>query len=171
MMKRNLYLGLLVFGIALLALAVAAPNFSGTWIRDKAKSDPMGMGRPGGGGGGGGQAPDVEVTLTIKQDANSFETATQRGDRPPTEAKYTLDGKESTNAMGRGGSTVSKAKLSGDTLVIEGVRKFSGPNGDTEMPFKEEYSLSADGKVLTVISTSSNPQGEQQTRKQVYNKK
>jgi hypothetical protein len=168
MMKRNLCLGLLVFGIVLLALAMAAPNFSGTWVRDKAKSDPMGMGRPGGGGGGG-QAPDVEITLTIKQDANSFEVATQRGERT-SEAKYTLDGKENTNATGRG-STVSKSKWNGDVLVLEGVRKFSGPNGDMEMPFKDEYSLSADGKVLTVKSTSNNPQGEQQTRKQVYNKK
>jgi hypothetical protein len=167
MMKRNLCLGLLVFGIVLLALAMAAPNFSGTWVRDKAKSDPMGMGRPGGGGGG--QAPDVEVTLTIKQDANSFELATQRGERT-SEAKYTLDGKENTNATGRG-STVSKSKWNGDVLMLEGVRKFSGPNGDMEMPFKDEYSLSADGKVLTVKSTSNNPQGEQQTRKQVYNKK
>jgi hypothetical protein len=169
MMKRNLYLGLLVFGIALLALAVAAPNFSGAWIRDKAKSDPMGMGRPGGGGGGG-QAPDVEVTLTIKQDANSFETSTQRGDRPPRETKYTLDGKENTTTTQRG-STVSKSKWNGDVLVIEGVQKFTNQAGDAmEMKFKDEYSLSADGKVLTVTNTSSGPQGER-TSKQVYNKK
>lgn len=169
MMKRNLSLVLLVFGIGLLALAVAAPNFSGTWVRDKAKSDPPGMGRPGGGGGGG-QAPDVEITLTIKQDANTFEVATQRGDRPPMEAKYTLDGKENSNTTGRG-STVSKSKWSGDKLTIEGVRKFSGPNGEMEMPFKEEYSLSADGKALTVTSTTTPPQGEPRTSKQVYNKK
>ncbi len=160
-MKRRLCLGLLVFGIALLALAVAAPNFSGTWVRDKAKSDPM-MGR------GGGQAPDIEITLTIKQDANNFEVTTQRGERT-SEAKYTLDGKENKNTMGRG-ETISKSKWNGDTLMIEGVRKFSGPNGEMEMQFKEGYALSADGKVLTVTSTMTSPQGER-TFKQVYNKK
>jgi len=163
-MKRISFLAF-ALGIGLLALAVAAPNFTGTWVRDKAKSDQM-MGR----GGGGGQAPDMEVTLTIKQDANSLEVTTQRGDRPPAETKFTLDGKENTNTPGRG-STVSKSKWNKDTLVIEGTRKFSGPNGDMEMPFKEEYSLSADGKVLTVTTTSATPQGDQRTSKQVYNKK
>lgn len=160
MMKRHLGLGLLVFGIALLAIAVAAPNFSGMWVRDKAKSDPMRMGGP----GGGGQPPDFEVTLTIKQSDNEFEVATQRGERN-SEAKYTLDGKENKNAMGRG-EAVSKSKWNGDTLVIEGVRQF----GEREMQFKEVYALSADGKVLTVTSTMNSPQGER-TSKQVYNKK
>ncbi len=160
MMKRHLVLGLLVFGIALLALAVAAPDLSGVWVRDKAKSDPMRMGGP----GGGGQAPDFEVTLTIKQSGNNFEVATQRGERN-FEAKYTLDGKENKNTMGRG-ETVSKSKWDGSTLVIEGVRQF----GDREMQFKEAYALSDDGKVLTVTSTTNTPQGER-TSKQVYNKK
>jgi hypothetical protein len=156
MMKRHLCSALLVFGIALLALAVAAPDFSGTWVRDKQKSDPL-MGR-------GGQAPDMEITLTIKQTADSFDVATQRGERS-SEAKYTLDGKENKNTMGRG-ETVSKSKWDGDTLVIEGVRKF----GDMEMQFKEAYALSGDGKVLTVTSTMTSPQGER-TSKQVYSKK
>ncbi len=157
-MKRYLGLGLLAFGFALLALAVAAPDFSGTWVRDKAKSDPM-MGRP-----GGGEPPDMEVTMNIKQDANSLEIETQRGERS-SKVKYTLDGKENTNPMGRG-EVVSKSKWNGDTLVLEGVRKF----GDREMPFKESYTLSADGKVLTVTSTRPSPDGER-TVKQVYNKK
>ncbi|HYK88239.1 MAG TPA: hypothetical protein VE398_05690 [Acidobacteriota bacterium] len=163
MMRRHLYTGLLVFVIALLALALAAPNFSGTWVRDKTQSDPMMGGR------GGGQAMDMEVTLTIKQDGNNFEVATQRGERN-SEAKYTLDGKENKNSTGRG-ETISKSRVEGDKLLIEGVRKMTRQSGETmEMKFSEEYSLSADGKVLTVKSTATTPQGER-TSKQVYNKK
>ncbi len=162
-MKRNLSAAFLIFGVILLALAVAAPNFSGTWVRDKAKSDPMGFGRR-----GGEAPPDIEVTMTIKQEGNAFDVSTQRGDRT-MDSKYTLDGKETTNTTGRG-STVSKANWDGDNLVIDGTRKFSGPNGEMEMKFKEVYSLSADGKTLTVTSTNSTPNGER-TSKQVYNKK
>ncbi len=153
----------MVFGIAFLALAVAAPNFSGVWIRDKTKSDPLMMGRR-----GGGEEADVEVTLTIQQADNNFEVARQMGERTAT-SKYTLDGKENTNTMGRG-EAVSKSKWDGDKLAIEGTRKFSGPNGEMEMQFREVYALSPDGKVLTVTSTMTSPRGER-TSKQVYNKK
>ena len=165
MMKRHLSLGLWVFGIVLLALAIAAPNFSGVWVRDKAKSDPLMMGRP---GGGGEAPPDIEVTLTIKQTDNNFEVTTQRGERS-SEAKFTLDGKENKNTTGRG-ETISKSRWNADTLVIDGVRKFSGPNGDMEIQFKEVYAVSPDGKVLTVTSTMNSPRGER-TSKEVYNKK
>jgi hypothetical protein len=46
----------------------------------------------------------------------------------------------------------------------------STQRGDFEIPIKEEYTISADGKVLTIASTRSGRQGEQ-TTKQVYNKK
>ncbi len=38
-----------------------------------------------------------------------------------------------------------------------------------EMKTREERSLSADGKVLTIVTTRSNPQGDR-TSKQVFNK-
>ncbi len=148
--------------IGLLALAVAATDFSGTYVRDNSKSDPM-MG--GGRRGEGGPPPVVEVTLTIKQAANTFDVTTKRGDRT-TEAKYTLDGKENKNTMGRG-ELVTKSSWDGDKLVVQGSQKFTTPNGEMEMQLKEVYSL--EGNVLTVTSTRNTPQGER-TSKQVYNK-
>jgi hypothetical protein len=177
-MKKGIIAVCLVLALCLLAVAATAPNFSGTWIRDKAKSDPMGMGGPGGRGGPGGPggpppggAPpaDIEVTVKVNQQGNVFQVTTMRGDRS-TEMNYTLDGKENTNPSQRG-NFVSKSKWNASTLVIEGVRKFSGQNGEMQINSKEEWSLSADGKVLTVMTTTTgSPMGDRK-QKQVYNKK
>jgi hypothetical protein len=45
----------------------------------------------------------------------------------------------------------------------------SGPNGDMQVTSKEVRSLSADGKTMTVVTTSQGPNGET-TRKMVYDK-
>jgi hypothetical protein len=161
----------------------AGINFSGTWVRDKDKSDPPMMGgrgggggqRPGGGGpgGGGGRAmADAQITLVLKQTDNELSLTrkiTAGGqERPPVEQKFTLDGKENTNTSQRG-ELKSKSKWAKDKLVVEGTQKVTTPNGEFEMEIKDEYSLSADGKVLTVSTTRTTPGGEQ-TSKQVYNK-
>jgi len=164
-------------GVLILSLAVAAGvNLSGTWVRDKEKSDPMGMGRGGGrpGGGGGGAPADMEVTLQMTQTDNELTVVrkvTAGGqERPPVEQKFTLDGKENTNPSGmRGGEMTSKSKWDKDKLIISGTSKVNTQQGEFEIQSTEEYSLSADGKVLTVSTTRSTPMGEQ-TSKQVYNK-
>src|SRR5437867_1269424 len=184
-MKRRIGIGTaVVLALAVLALA-AGPNLSGTWARDKDKSDPMGMfgGRGGGGGGGGGRpggggpGGPQEVTLVLKQTDNELSLTRKASmggqERPAVEQKFTLDGKESVNSMpGRGGQTTqvqSKAKWNKDKIVIDGVRNVSTPNGDFEVTTKDEYSLSSDGKVLTVTTTTSTPQNDN-TAKQVYTK-
>lgn len=169
-MKRASAVVLLVLGLSLLSLAAA--DFSGTWVFDKAKSDPIRMGR---GGDAGGPPPDIEVTLTIRQAGNELQISrnTTMGSNPPrtTEQKFTLDGTENKNPapMGRG-EMVSKSKWNNDVLVIEGSRKVSTPNGDFDIKSKDEYALSDGGKVLTITSTMSSQQGER-TSKQVFNKK
>ncbi len=169
MKRRIALLGLLALGIAL--VAVAASDMSGTWVLDKAKSDPIRMGR---GGDAGGPPPDVNITLVIKQTADQVaisRTMSMGGNDRTTDQKFTLDGKESKNpAGGRGGEFIAKAKLSDDKLAIEGTQKMSTPNGDFEIGVKDEYTLSTDGKVLTITSTRSTPQGDR-TSKQVFNKK
>ena len=168
MKGRLTVLSLLALGLVL--VAAAASNLSGTWILDKTKSDPVRMGR---GGDSGGPRPDVNITLVIKQTANDLaitRTMSMAGNDRTSEQKFTLDGKESTNpsSMGRGEFT-GKAKMNNGRLVIEGIQKMSTPNGDFEIGVKDEFSLSEDGKVLTINSTRSTPMGDR-TSKQVYNK-
>ena len=166
-MKKSKIVGTVCVISALLAVwALAAPDFSGTWVLDASKSDQMGMGRRGGG-------IPPNITLTIKQSGNELSITREiemGGNQRSSEAKFTLDGKENTNSgmMGRG-EMVSKSRWEGDNLVIEGTQKISSQRGEMEIATKEIYSLSADGKVLTITTTRTTPQGER-TTKQVYNK-
>ncbi len=173
-MKRHIAtLSALVLCLGLVAFAAEGKaDLSGTWALDKAKSDPIRMGR-GGPGGGGGQAPNIDITLVIKQTDNELNVTRKvnfNGQDRSVEQKFSLDGSENTNtaAMGRG-ELKSKTKWKKDKLVTEGTQQVSTPNGDFEIGMIEEYSLSEDGKVLTIKTTRSSPQGEN-TSKQVFNK-
>lgn len=181
MKRSNLIMTVSIMTLFVAATMLAAGvNFSGTWVRDKDKSDPMqmggrGPGGPGGGGqrpGGGGGMANAEITLVLKQTGDDFlltrKIVAGGQERPPIEQKFTLDGKENVNSSGRG-ELKSKSKWNKDKLVIEGSQKVNTPNGEFEIEIKDEYSLSADGKVLTVTTTRTTPGGEQ-TAKQVYNK-
>lgn len=165
--------------LGLVALAADSnTDFSGTWVLDKQKSDPVRLGRggpggPGGPGGGGGQPADIDITLVVKQTDNELSVTRKvnfNGQDRSIDQKFTLDGSQNTNpaAMGRG-ELKSKTKLKKDKLVIEGTQQVTTPNGDMEIGSVEEYSLSEDGKILTIKSTRSTPQGER-TSKQVFNK-
>ena len=157
-MKRTLLLGLLVLG--LVAVVVAAADFSGTWVLNKEKSDQQ----PGRGGGPAGPPPDQ--TLVIKQSGNDLSmtrTMNMGGqERTMPEVKYTLDGKE-VKSEGRGGPSVAKATVEGDTIVIATTRTTQ----QGEMTTKEVYALSDGGKVLTITRTM----GDRPATKQVFDKK
>jgi hypothetical protein len=181
--------GLCLFA-AMASIALAAVDFTGAWVLDTAKSDTMRMGggfgggnRPGGRPPEGGRmgsragrpgAADFKVTLNIKQAGNTLSVKRVFGEGRSTEMNYTLDGKENKHAvqgaMGRGGESITRSKWKGDVLIIEGTQKLSTPRGDFDIEIKEEYALSAGGKVLTVTTTRTTPDREQ-IFKQVYNRK
>jgi hypothetical protein len=164
-MKKSFLLFAIVIGFVVFAMAAA--DFSGTWVLDPSKSDQQmgrgGAGGPGGGGvtGGGGGRGGGSQEITIKM--SPAEMTITRG---TNETKYVLDGKENTSTT-QGGELKYKATWDGGTLTIAGTR--TSQRGG-ERPMKEAYSLSADGKVLTIASTRSGQQGET-TTKRVYNKK
>jgi hypothetical protein len=171
MTRRIGVVGSLTIALVMTALA-AAPNFSGTWILDKEKSDPLPFG---GRRGGGAQGGPTDVTLIIKQTDNELVLIRKMnigGEERTSESKHTLDGKENTNpGFGRGGGeVVSKTKWDKDKLVTEGKRKVSFQGNEFEITTREVRSLSADGNTMTVETTNTTPQGERTTR-QVYNKK
>jgi hypothetical protein len=157
-MKKALLL--FALGIGLVAIAVAGIDFSGTWVFDASKA-PQG-GPPGGGGGGGRGFGGGDMTIT--QTGNELTIAQMRGENK-VETKYVMDGAEhSAEAMG--GTMKYKAVLSGDTVAITGTR--TTQRG--ESPINTKYTLSADGKVLTVTNVM-NMGGEERTMTSVYNKK
>ena len=156
-MKKALLL--LAIGLCLSAIAFAGIDFSGTWVFDAAKSD-----QPGGGGGGGGRGGGPPTDLTIKQTGTELTITTTMGENT-IETKYVMDGADHTNTS-QMGDLKYKAVLSSDTMTVTGTR--TTQRGD--QPVKVAYTLSADGKVLTVATTRQGQSGET-VRKQVYNKK
>jgi hypothetical protein len=171
----------MVLGIALSGLpfvAMAAPNFSGSWVQDNAKSErvpePLWLTRaPAGGRGGGGRAGgpggrgNADVLMSVQQDANSLQVTDPQG----AIRKYTLDGKPYTSATETGIEKAAvTANLQGDTLVVGTTRPYGGMPGNVTLKVKEVWSLSPDGKMLTVTTTHSTPAVEK-TFKQVFNRK
>src|SRR5207249_1830037 len=122
-----------------------------------------GGGRGGGRGGGGGAAP----VMTVQQDANSLTVTSPSG----AVQKYTLDGKPFSKPTDTGvAKAVVSASTQGDTLVITTDQPWGGMPGNASLEIKEVWSLSTDGKVLTV-TTHRNTPALQNSFKTVYNKK
>jgi hypothetical protein len=174
---------LLMLGMILLpTLAMAAPpDFNGSWAKDGANSDPVpnqmywmtrvapaaprgGGGAAGGraGGGGGQRAP--EVVMTIKQDAKSLQQAESQG----IVRNYILDGSPHARSTDTGIQKAEvTAKLQADNLVIETSEPFGGMPGNVTLKIKETWSLSPDGKTLTITTTRDIP-ARHEAYKQVY---
>jgi hypothetical protein len=141
-------------GLIAMALAVpliAAPNFSGSWMLNVSKSRY-------------GQFPAPEVMIrTVQMQGEQISMSTyQKGAQGEvtTELKYTTDGKPSVN-----GANTGSAAWYGDTLVIESTREAQG----SRLTQRDVWSLSPDGKTLTVNTKVKLPNGEFDV-KQVFEK-
>lgn len=161
------------FILAAIALASAAafaqktPNFSGTWTLDKERSEINDRSR-------------IEaMTMTVGQTADTLEIATETKRMAPeaggrggmgggrfggADGKFTYSLKErettTEQATPRGPVPVTlSAKLDGATLKLTQKRTFSGQMGEITATSKEEWSLSADGKTLTVKRSLEGPMG------------
>ena len=167
-------------GIAFLGLpaaSFAAANFSGSWVRDASKSDPVPMTmywltRPneagiGGGRGGPGGGRGPQVPTVIQQDANSLEMTSPQGEV----RKIVTDGKPHTErtATGVQKATIT-ASMQGDTLTVGTTQPWGGMPGNISLDIKEVWSLSPDGKTLTITTTRTDA-AVVKTYKEVYNKK
>jgi hypothetical protein len=140
MKKIALLVVVLAVAIAGLAVAQGKPDFSGSWAP---KVDPNAAPPAGGGGRGGGGGP-----MTVKQTAATLTQERTMGETTMSTV-YKLDGTESVNKTQRGESK-SVAKFDGGKLVIKTVSE--GQNGPQEAT--ATWSLSADGKELTILNVT-----------------
>ena len=140
MKKIALLVVVLAVAIAGLAVAQGKPDFSGKWAP---KVDPNAAPPAGGGGRGGGGGP-----MTVKQTAATLTQERTMGETTMSTV-YKLDGTESINKTQRGESK-SVAKFDGAKLVVKTVSE--GQNGPQETT--ATWSLSADGKELTILSVT-----------------
>jgi hypothetical protein len=151
--------------VAAVAAAAAKPNFAGTWALDASKSEC-------------GQRGCSEETMTIKQDGDKIDVSrvikTQQGDRTQADT-YMADGKEGEFTMqmmqnSTKGKRTSKWSADGTSLQVSDKADFQTPDGNTmSTSSTSTWTVSGDGKTLTVEQTRTSPRGEQKS-KRVYNK-
>lgn len=133
-------------------------DFSGTWTQDNVKSDPF--------------YKDFNITCAIKQtpqeisfDETFFSLA---GEKITSKSEsYTLDGKD-YSVEEQGGINKKSAKWSADkkTLTVTNTRTV----GTEVYGSYRAYSLSGNGRLLTIITTDVNPASGLKVT-QIFNKK
>jgi hypothetical protein len=141
---------------------------------------PGGMGGPGGAGGrgaSGGPPTPPNVTLTIEQNGTEIKltTVTEMGGKefPPYVETLNCDGKQHENLIPIPNSQdklkeKNKATFKKNKLVIEKISS-SPPPQQMQTLTKRNYSVSADGKTLTLETTIENTMSSM-LQKQVYNR-
>jgi hypothetical protein len=155
-MSKVLVVALLLLSASTLS-AQSKPNFSGEWTLVPAKSD-FGMMPP----------PSSSVQKVTHNEPQLKVVNTQTGDQGTntTESSYTTDGKECVNKGFMDSEMKSTAKWDGDTLVIDSKMDIQG----NAITMSNRWSLSGDGKNLTVAMHFTSPMGEGDV-KMVYEKK
>ena len=142
------------------AISIAqAPDFSGTWRLNQAKSSRAIVGN----------TPDIQFAsqLEVKESPTDISIVGTSIRQQPVSAVYKLDGSKVNVQAPEGITETGEAKLNGTTLVITSRRSFSSPAGDIVVDFKEVWSRS--GNELTVEKTRTQS-GDSSTQKAVYDK-
>jgi hypothetical protein len=156
--------GLLLVGTV--AAAQAQPQLTGTWVLDRAQSQlPTHRGHA----GPDAQAQPSDVKLLVQQQGNTMK-ATRMVARGNVERSvavtYLTDGSEQSHA-GRRGTVVTRAAYEGDRLVVNKTYTKKTEQGDKSMSRESIWTLSPDGKVLTIDTTMRSSRGER-TMKAVF---
>lgn len=162
--------------VLLLALVVATaqaqPQFTGTWVLDRAQSQLPSHG-PHGHGTADRQGSPPEVKLIVEQQGNLLKAtrAIANGPRERSMSEtFAVDGSERTEQTPRGGTSVTKATLGGDRLVVNKTHtRPAREQGQPARTFSREsvWTLSPDGRTLTIDTTMQSPRGER-TMKTVF---
>jgi hypothetical protein len=137
----------------------AMTDFSGTWLRDADKSDPMATGI-------GGKVVPVSANIVVKQVGDNLQIESQWDNKAATTTNYVLNGRENYTADEHGKLVAYTASWEGDKLIIDKSVRADTPFGRTERKERAEWFLSDDGNTLTVVSTSGDSLSS--IRKQVY---
>lgn len=147
-MKRRIVLGVVMMMAA--AMAADKPDFTGTWKLDASKSDFGQMPAP----------EKMERVIDHKDPSIKIKTtqSTPNGERT-MDTEYTLDGKEQKQETPRG-TVMYTPKWEGSVVVIDSKRTMNVQGQTVEITGVERWSLSADGKSMTVDSKMVAPMGE-----------
>ena len=165
----------LMFGtLAALVLAVgvvtapAEPQFSGAWVLDRTQSQfPSHEGR---GGADHSQVPPPEVKLKVEQQGTAVKvtrTMTMGTRERSLTDTYVADGSDQTHRGYRGGNVVTRAAFEGDRMVVTVTQTKKSEQGEKTMAQQSIWSVSPDGRTLTIDTTVQSPRGDR-AMKTVY---
>jgi len=141
--KCRMQNGFLLALVCATSLAAQAPDFSGTWRLDEAKSNIVAT------AGIVGLIPaGAPKTLHITQPSNGSLVIESQVNE--AHVRIYKPGRETSTPAGQGGSVTMTAKWDGRTVTSEGALKNAG--GETTT-VKEVLSLSADGTAMTLQTT------------------
>jgi hypothetical protein len=166
-MKRFLYMlgGLSPIVLAVgLASAQGKVNFSGTWRLDKSKSDVSELLET---GDRAEKLQDASMMMVVKQQGTTLRvtrTLKVEGKEKQGTYLYNTDGTKTTNTSPRGRSVVSKASWEGKNLVIVSTSELTILWKEFSANIKEVWSLSPDGKSLTIDAQIHSPRGDQRVK-------
>ena len=145
-MRNRLFVAVSVLFFMTALTAAAKPNFTGDWKLNTSKSD------------FGQMPPPSSMSQKVVHDEPTLQVHTKQssdmGDFE-ADAKYTTDGKECTNTF-RDNPSVTVVNWDGDALGFDMKGKF----GENEFTMKSKWTLSEDGKVLTMERHFSSSFGE-----------
>lgn len=154
--------------------AQAQPQFTGTWVLDRAQSQLPNRGAHGKGMADP-QAQPPEVKLIVEQQGSTLKAtrSVAHGTRERAMSEtFVADGSERTETTPRGGTSVTKATLGGDRLVVNQTHtRPAKEQGQPAKSFSREsvWMLSNDGRTLTIDTTMHTPRGDR-TMKAVFTK-
>lgn len=165
--------------VLLLGLGVAAaqaePQFTGSWVLDRAQSQFPKHERQGQAHGQ--TAPDAQtqpqqppqVTLTVAQQGNTLKVTRTiaRGTRSHSMTDVIVaDGSDQVQ-QGYRGNAVTRSVFEGDRLVVTHTHTKKTDQGEQTMSRQSVWTLSPDGRVLTIDTTMHSPRGDR-AMKTVY---
>ena len=161
---------LMLTALVLPALAFAQPDFSGTWVRDGAKSDVV----PNtmywltrGVDAGGGRGRNADVAIEVQHSTGRM----QINDPARPRRTLILDGAPHTAPTDTGMQTATTvATLKGDALMVVTTQPFGGMPGNSTLKVTETWTVSPDGKVLTILTERELP-ARRQSFREVYNRR
>jgi hypothetical protein len=147
----------LTLTVAVPAARAQAPNFTGTWEMDAARSNF-------------GQLPaPSKITLTVQQSGTATmkvtTLASSESGETTTSSDYTIDGKAVTVTSADGPQT-NVPKWDGATFLV--ATKMTRQGADLTMTSR--WALSPDGKALTIVRHMTTPMGDVDM-KIVFNRK
>jgi hypothetical protein len=157
-------------GLSLIVLAVGLAsaqgkvNFSGTWVLDKSKSD---VSELLGTGERAEKLQDASLIMVVKQEGTTLRvtrTLKVEGEEKQRTFMYRTDGAKTTNTSPRGRSIDSKASWEGKNLVIVSTSELTILWKEFSANIKEVWSLSPDGKTLTIDAQIHSPRGDQRVK-------